>query len=60
MLIQVQTQIIPDQRHIFQGTYFQNFQIHLQAVMYEFQHIIRDILHDFFISNTFHTFWACA
>ena len=36
-----------DQVHIFRGTYFESFQTHLQAIMYQFEHISHDIHHDF-------------
>ena len=36
-----------DQVHIFRGTYFESFQTHLQAIMYQFEHISHDIHQDF-------------
>ena len=47
MVIQVQAQNIRDQVHIYQDTYFQNFQIHLQAIMYHFERISHDIHRDY-------------
>ena len=49
MLIQVQIKIEQDQGHIFQYIYFQNSQIHLQAIMYHFEHIDHDIRLGFLI-----------
>ena len=54
MLIQVQIKIEQDQGHIFQYIYFQNSQIHLQAIMYHFEHIDHDIHLDFFILKYSH------
>ena len=34
MLIQQVKEILEDQAHIFQDTYFQNFQIHQVTIMY--------------------------
>ena len=38
----VQTRNERDQVHIFQYTCFESFQIHLQAIMYRFEHTSHD------------------
>ena len=38
MLIQAKIRNKKDQVHIFQSTYFENFRIHPQAIMYQFEH----------------------
>ena len=47
MLILVQTKNEQDQVHIFQYTYLKSFQIHLQAIIYRFEHIDHDTRQDF-------------
>ena len=59
MLIQVQIEKEQDPVHIFQYIYFENSQIHLQAVMYQFEHIDHDIHQGFFVFNSSNTFLAC-
>ena len=47
MPIPVQTKNEQDQVHIFQYTYLQSFQTHLQAIMCHFKHISHDNHQDF-------------
>ena len=51
MLIQMQIKNELDQVHIFQYIYFESFQIHLQAIMYHFEHINHDNNQDFLFQS---------
>ena len=42
MLILVRKENEKDQTHIFQGTYFDSFQIHQLSIMHHFEYIIHD------------------
>ena len=56
MLIQELKEILKDQAHIFQDTYFENSQIHQLTMMYRFEHKSHDILLNFLFQNLYSLF----
>ena len=57
MLIQKLKEIMQDQAHIFQDTYFETSQIHQLTIMYHFEHTNHDIILQFLFQNLYKIFW---
>ena len=57
MLIQVLKEILQDQAHIFQDTYFESSQTHLLTIMYCFEHKNYDIHLNFLFQNPYKLFF---
>ena len=58
MLIQKLKEVLQDQTHIFQDTYFSSSQTHELIIMYHFEHKNQDILQIVFISRFLQTLFA--
>ena len=56
MLIQELKEILQNQAHIFQDTYFQSSQIRQLAIMYHLEHTNHDILLNFLFQNFYKLF----
>ena len=56
MLIQQLKEILQDQAHIFQGTYFKGYQIHQLTIMYRFEHTNHDIILNFLFQSLYKLF----
>ena len=57
MLIKELKEIMQDQAHIFQDTYFETSQIHQLTIMYHFEHTNHDIILHFLFQNLYKIFW---